>query len=177
MPVSPQDAAHALRQVERAEARSAALLGYQRGSPHLILWGLLWAVGYGLCDYAPMRAWTIWAIVVTVGLLGSVLISRGARPRWRFVAVAAVLIVFCLAIWTVSAPLSGRMVAVVIPLVVAAGYTVLGLWCGTRYVIAGLTLAALTLLGFFVLPAYFLLWMAVVGGGALVAGGIWLRKA
>jgi hypothetical protein len=35
----------------------------------------------------------------------------------------------------------------------------------------------LTIVGFFVLPAIFMLWMAVVGGGALVLGGLWLRRA
>jgi hypothetical protein len=43
-------------------------------------------------------------------------------------------------------------------------------------VLAGVVVAALTLIGFFGLPQYFLLWMAVVGGGALILGGFWLRS-
>ena len=38
-------------------------------------------------------------------------------------------------------------------------------------------IAVLTLVGFFWLPQLFLLWMAVVGGGALIFAGLWLRTA
>ena len=37
-------------------------------------------------------------------------------------------------------------------------------------------IAVLTLIGFFYLPVYFGLWMAVVGGGGLILGGLWLRS-
>ena len=53
MVISHQDAAEALSTIETAQHRSATLRGYERRSPYLILWGVLWAVGYGLSDFAP----------------------------------------------------------------------------------------------------------------------------
>ena len=35
----------------------------------------------------------------------------------------------------------------------------------------------LTVGGYFWLAPYFMLWMAGVGGGALILGGLWLRTA
>ena len=53
----------------------------------------------------------------------------------------------------------------------------LGLWIGWRYTAIGIGIAVLTLVGFFLLPMHFLLWMAGVGGGALILTGLWLRRA
>jgi hypothetical protein len=56
-------------------------------------------------------------------------------------------------------------------------YCLIGIWVrGARMLMAGMTLAALTLFGFFFLKQYFALWMAVVGGGGLVLGGFWLKS-
>jgi hypothetical protein len=55
-------------------------------------------------------------------------------------------------------------------------YVLIGLWAGMRFVITGIAVAALTLGGFFYLPAHFLLWMAAVGGGALILAGLWMRN-
>jgi hypothetical protein len=43
-------------------------------------------------------------------------------------------------------------------------------------VAAGVVIAALTLGGFFFIPRYFLLWMAAVGGGALMLAGFWMER-
>ena len=73
-------------------------------------------------------------------------------------------------------PVDGRQTAAFVPLVVATSYVLGGIWWGTRFVVAGIVLAALTLGGFFLLTEHFLLWMAVVGGAALLVGGLWLRR-
>ena len=64
-----------------------------------------------------------------------------------------------------------------VPMLMAAIYMVMGLWLGWRYSAIGGALAVLTLGGFFLLPVHFLLWMAFVGGGALILTGLWLRSA
>jgi hypothetical protein len=43
--------------------------------------------------------------------------------------------------------------------------------------VTGIGMAALTLVGYYLFPAYFFFWMAVVGGGALMLAGLWLRTA
>jgi len=174
MSVSPDDAAAALRDIDAIETRSARAFGYQCGSPHLILWGALWVVGYGLCDLMPERAALIWAVIVPVGLAGSLRVYGSDRRRRYFAGIAATMVGFFFAAFAVLTP-RGLQVAALIPLMIGAAYVVMGLWRGPRYVATGLAVAALTLGGYFLLPAHFLLWQAVVGGGAMVLAGLWFK--
>jgi hypothetical protein len=178
MSLSPQDAAAALQQIEAAQARSAMLRDYRHASPHLIAWGVLWVIGYGSNDVFPMHANAIWSVVVPVGLIADVAAMRGAPHgiACRYLAAVAAAIAFVVAMIFVMAPVSGRQVSAVIPLCVALMYVLLGIWTGPRYVVAGLAIAALTLAGFFLLTSHFSLYMAVIGGGALILGGLWLRR-
>jgi hypothetical protein len=178
--LSPQEAAQALQSIASTQSRSATLRGYRGAAPHLILWGLLWAVGYGLTEVIPARGSAIWAVIVVVGIAAGAMMTfrQGGRSAgWRFAAVWATLAVFCAATFAIMAPTNGRQVAAFIPLVIAASYVIGGIWLGSRYVAAGIAVAVLTLGGFFLLHEYFLLWMAVVGGGALLLAGLWLTRA
>jgi hypothetical protein len=178
MVLSPQDAAGALRDVEIAQARSAKLHGYARSSPQLLLWGVLWVVGYGLNDLFPAHARAVWGAIVPIGLIAGFAALRGAghEAGWRYGAVAVTLVAFFAAVFFVLWPINPRQVAAVIPLGVAASYVMAGIWRGLRYVTTGIAIAALTLTGFILLKQHFFLWMAGVGGGSLILAGIWLRR-
>jgi len=180
MPVSPQEAAQALQSIASTERHSATLRGYRGAAPHLVLWGLLWAVGYGLTEAMPARGTVIWAVIVLVGIAAGLaaMFRKGSRPAaWRYAAVTATLIAFCAATFAIMAPIDSRQVAAFIPLVIAASYVIGGIWFGARYAAAGIAIAALTLGGFFLLREHFMLWMAFVGGGALLLAGWWLTRA
>ena len=197
MSLSPNEAADALRDIAVVESRSRRVYGYRQSSPHLILWGVLWAVGYGLTEPWPQRAQAIWTVIVVIGLAAGFAISLRsaswhdaqadrlgdltrppavARLRWGFSGIVLTAFAFIAATLAVMAPVTGRQIGAFIPLVVAAGYALVGLWRGLRFIVAGAVIAALTLAGFFLLPAQFPLWMAGVGGGALILAGFWFRS-
>jgi hypothetical protein len=56
-------------------------------------------------------------------------------------------------------------------------YTIAGLWVGWAFVAIGLGITALTLIGYFFVGGWFDLWMAVINGGGLVLGGLWMRRS
>src|ERR1700730_8269956 len=56
-------------------------------------------------------------------------------------------------------------------------YTLAGLWVGQAFVAIGLSITALTLIGYFFIGDAFDLWMAFVNGGGLVLGGLWMRRS
>jgi hypothetical protein len=188
MTLSPNEAADTLRDIAATEHHSHRLYGYRQASSHLIQWGVLWIIGYGLSSLVPQHGAAIWGTIVTIGFVaGFAIVLRshsgvagrtGTRPRiyWRFPAIAVTGLAFIFASIAVMSPVSSRQINAFIPLVVAAGYAVLSLWIGMRFLAVGIALAALTLGGFFLLPAHFDVWMAAVGGGALVLGGLWLRS-
>lgn len=182
MKLSPEQAAAALQDVNRVSSRSADLYEYQQASPYLILWGIVWAIGYSLSDFFPTRMAMIWLVADSIGVIGSILIARSNAKtserddEWRHAAAGLTLGGFIAATFSIMPPHSGDQVSAFIPLVIATMYILIGIWNGMRLVITGIAVAMLTLLGFFFLPAHFNLWMAGVGGGALVLAGIWLRR-
>src|SRR5260370_25705519 len=96
MVLSPQDAAGALREIEAAQERSAKLHGYARSSPQLLLWGVLWVIGYGLNDFFPAHPGAIWGAVVPIGLIAGVAALRGTGHEvgWRYGAVTLTPVAF-----------------------------------------------------------------------------------
>lgn len=186
MSLSPQDAAAALADIEHARTRSLELRHYQTAAPHFFLWAAIWFVGYGLSNLAPQFGRFTWPVLLALGWLGSVVIGRlatrhidAARMKafWgKFWRLAGVVMGFSVAILTVLRP-HGLQQAAFWPLLVAALYAAVGIYAGPRLLLIGIGLAILTMVGFFALTGWFLLWMAVVGSGALVLGGLWLRSA
>lgn len=182
MPLSPEQAQDALRDISRTERRSFSAYGYTSAAPFLILWGALWFVGYGGVDLAPTIAGWIWLGVGIVGTVASTLIgmTSGAKPRpfsWRIFFTWLAALAAISSVFSVMRPVSGAQIGAIIPLFVAWAYVILGIWMGARLAIAGLAIAALTLFGFFCLASHFALWMAFIGGTTLIGTGLWLRSA
>jgi hypothetical protein len=180
MTVSRKEALEALRDIEAVRNRSSALRQYALVAPHFFLWGIIWAVGYGVADFLPSRSATAWGILLPVGGITGFAITRrmrGSGSGMQFVAAAVTILLFLCATFAVMSPLSSRQVAAFIPLVMAAGYVLVGIWFGLRFVAAGAVIAAATLVGYFFLSHHFSLWMAGVGGGSLILAGIWFRRA
>src|SRR5438552_680958 len=150
MDVSPQDAAQALRDVEDTQARSATLRGYQQAAPHFLIWGMIWIVGYGLSDVFHEHAKAIWGVLVPIGLVAGLFAKRGANRTisWHYTATALSILCFLAATLFVMWPVSGRQISAFIPLMIALLYALGGIWSGPRYIIAGIAVAVLTLIGF-----------------------------
>ena len=182
MPLTHIEAQEALRDIQRTGRASAASYGYQHGSPHLFIWGIVWILGYGLQYLRPQFGAT-WPVLVVAGSIASFWVGWKSRPAeskgydWRFAQTALAGFLFILAIFVVMPPRTGLQAGAFFPILIALLYSLVGIWTGgARMLVAGIVLAALTLGGYFLLPQYFMPWMAVVGGGGLILGGFWLRR-
>jgi hypothetical protein len=183
MPLSPNEAADALRDISTTERRSFSAYGYKSGAPFLILWGLLWMVGYGGTDLWPAGSSDLWLAVVVVGSVISTIMGMRMKPKagrhidWRIFGTWVSALGFIISMLAIVGKVNDAQVGALIPMLFAWIYIVMGVWMGWRFALAGIALGALTLGGFFYIPQHFLLWMAFVGGGTLVATGLWLRRA
>jgi hypothetical protein len=182
MPVSPNEASDALRAVSKTEHASSTAFRYSRAAPQLILWGVVWFVGYGV-SYLNPRWSGIWIPLVigasiASGWLGARARAAALRPDWRLSAALAVAILVSLcALFAILPRLDRLSTAAIFPILIGFAYTVVGIrHRAFRLLVTGVVLTALTLIGFYWLPSDFSLWMAVVGGGGLVLGGVWLRR-
>lgn len=185
MPLSPEQARDALRDVEQTTRHSATVHGYEIGAPYLILWGVIWLLAYGANDLAPraLGQWA-WPVLGGLGWVASMLIgmrrkrAETAGLYWlRWLGVFLAYAVFVAGVSAIMKPTADAQVGAFVPMVVALTYALVGLFFNApRLTIAGAVIAALTLGGYFYLPSHFMLWMAVVGGGALILAGLWLRQ-
>jgi hypothetical protein len=130
---------------------------------------------------SPAWAGAGWLVLVPLGVItGFFLVPRAAAKRqqmdWRYFGLAPILFAFIAGTYAVMSPVSGEQQAAFIPLLVGAIYAGMGLWLGVRFIIAGAVVTALTLGGYFWLHEHFQLWMAFVGGGALILAGLWFRR-
>ena len=62
------------------------------------------------------------------------------------------------------------------PQLVIIGWMAMGLLLSFTYIWMGLVISALALFSYFLLPDFFYLLMAFLGGGGMIATGIYIRK-
>ena len=192
--ISRAEAAGALRDIEASEARALEARGYSHASPQLILWGVVWIAGYTLCGLTPPEQWGwVWLPVDIAGILGSLIIGSrmsarnlrggtGSAPQtWRFfwptMFVMLSSAAFLGAVFYVFAPAAPEPYLVFPAILVGLLYVVLGAWRMRRMAWIGAAIFVLAMLGFVFLKPILAFWIAGVGGGGLVLGGLWLRKA
>lgn len=184
MSLSTQEAQASLAEAESARRRSAQLYSYSKASPHLIMWGIIWVIGYsGTALFTPYSNW-LWAALMLTGIGGAVIINRSCKGTdshhgpyaWRMAAIMFIAVFFVFATYSIMWPVHGRQLAAFPILITGTVYMGMGLWMGLRYVLTGAAVVALTLFGFFYIePLPYLYWMAFVGGGSMILAGFWFR--
>lgn len=185
MSLSSEEAAASLNQAEEARRRSTELYFYHRSSPHLIMWGIIWILGYGGTGLFPRYGWDLWMGLIVVGCIGGMMLSRYRKPdvctsgpyAWRMGALWAIILFFVFATYAILEPHSGRQYCAYPALITGCVYMAVGLWRGLRYVISGIVVVTLTLVGYFYIGQVFSIffWFAAVGGCAMILTGLWFR--
>jgi hypothetical protein len=182
MSMSSKEAAASLTQVKEASRRSSELFFYHRSSPHLIMWGIIWVIGYGGTGLFPHWGLRIWLALIVIGCVGGVLISHRAKcdgsisgpHAWRMGALWAIILFFVFSTYAILQPHLDRQYCAYPALITGCVYMAIGLWRGLRYLISGIVVVALTLIGFYYIEPIFF-WFAAVGGAAMILTGIWFR--
>jgi hypothetical protein len=183
--IDAKEAASALSDIASIAHRVRQSTTYHLASQMLILWGALVFVGNVATYLWPRQGGYIWITVNAVGFLGSCAIgafeSRRMRLRTFDLRTVAAFVLFYAfgVLWSIGLGHFGpRELGVFWPTYFMMIYTIFGLWAGAAFVAIGLGVTVLTLIGYFFVPgAAFLLWMAVVNGGGLILGGLWMRRS
>ncbi len=101
-------------------------------------------------------------------------ISRLVRQTDRLVLAASIF--YCVTAIGVAWPSDGKQMAMFIILFVMVGWMAMGLLFSFASIRWGLTITALALIGYFFLSDIFYLWMAILGGGGMIALGLHIRN-
>lgn len=156
---------------------------YDTASQIMIFSGLLVFVG-NLVNWGwPNYGSYIWIAVNVLNVVGCAVLSTfgyrrtGVRAFDRRI-LAAFLLFFAFGIFcsSVLGHFGPREMGTFWPIYFMLFYSLAGLWFGRAFVAIGLGISALTLIGYVFIAGFgFLLWMALVNGGGLILGGLWMR--
>jgi hypothetical protein len=182
--IDSKEAASALSDINEIVHRVRQSRIYDLASLMLIMWGALVFAGHVVAYVLPRSALLIWLAVNALGCAGSFAISASTRARTgvrsfdaRFLAAFLLFLGFGY-LWTMGlAHFTPRQLDTFWPIYFMLVYTIAGLWVGHAFVAIGLSISALTLIGYFFIGDAFDLWMALVNGGGLVLGGLWMRRS
>ena len=182
MGLSPQDALAALNDVEAADARARASQANRAGAPYLLIWGLIWVVGYVLTGVLPSRLINpSWLSLSLIGFASMFLLSRRSSLQVKGRGLSTAIIV--VAIWAfatatlwVMQPTQSAQYQVYPALIVGLIYTLMGSLRRTRIMWVGMAVFALSVIGYAFLKPVLPFWLAAVGGGGLILGGLWMRQ-
>ena len=194
MTLDKTQAAQALADIDQSQRYSSSLYSYGRASPYLIVAGVMWLVADLLTEFSPFDKTWIWPAVSLIGTIGFVGLavaqtrpgsgpgSMSAAPAkrglfWRFVVVWLAIFAFMVATFSIyGLQDGGRQQHSFIGVFCGCLYVAVGAFMGWRMVAVGVALAVLSMVGFFAVHEYYLAYMGVVGGGAMILSGLWLRR-
>lgn len=181
--IDSKQATEALTEIDEIVRRVRQSRIYNLASLIMIMWGVLVFAGYIATYLSPRSGGISWAAIDLIGIAGSFVISRydheraGVRTFDLRMLTAFVLFVAFGVFSSWLGHFAPRQLGTFWPIYFMLVYTIAGLWAGYAFVAIGLGITALTLIGYFFAGDWFDLWMAVVNGGGLVLGGLWMRRS
>ncbi len=184
MEISPSEAEKTMASIREAEDQMRKTLGASGGAYQIIIWGVIMVIGYTLNQFADKLGVVLvavpWIVMSVVGnILCAVISFRMGRKFHHPMAARigflwAVFVLFGLIGAIFIHPTDPREINLLIYLLVMLWLAVMGLWVRLPLLWISLAVTGLLVFGYFVLPDYFFLWLAIVGGGTMIGSGLLL---
>lgn len=186
MNISPNEAEEALAAIHQVTQKTRRSIASSGAYIFLIVTGVIWLVGFVATQFlsGPVVA-GIWVGMSLLGSLLSILYGnrKGSRVRSPSVSATArragffwlALILYCIATIAIVQPADGKQLTMLIILFMMIGQLAMGLLISFSTTWWALPITALALLGYFLLPDLFYLWMGILVGGGMIALGLYIR--
>jgi hypothetical protein len=182
--IGPEEAAQALNDIKQIVQRVRQSRIYDLASLIMIAAGVLVLAGNVATFLTPRHSPYIWITVNVLSVASAAaLATMGGKQSgvrtFDFRVLAAFLMFYAFGILCsgVLGHFGPRELGAFWPIYFMLFYCLAGLWFGRAFIAMGLSIIALTLIGyFFVAGGAFLLWMAAVNGGGLILSGLWMRR-
>ena len=186
MNISPSEAEEALAAIQTVAQRTRRLIASGGTTITLIVTGVVWLVGFTCTQFLPKEIVVhIWTGLSILGCtLGTILGFRmGKRVRSPLTAPTAkriglfwlLLVFYGTATIAIARPTDGKQATMFVILFIMLGQLAMGLLFSFSSVWWALPVTALALVGYFLLPDIFYLWMAILGGGGMIVLGLYIR--
>ena len=183
--IDSQQASEALSDINEIVRRVRQSQIYDLASQIMIFWGALIIAGNIATFVGPRYGGYIWISINVLGVVGTAVLSMFGYRRTgvrafdlRMLAAFLMFFAFGILCSSVLGHYGPREMGSFWPIYFMLFYSLAGMWVGYAFVVIGLSISALTLIGYFYIDgAAFLLWMAFVNGGGLILGGLWMRRS
>ena len=186
MNLSQHEAEEALAAIQQVTQKTRRSIAGSGAHIFLIITGIIWLVGFLATQFLPAEfVAPVWIGISVLGSAASILMGARKERRVRsatFNATARragifwlLLVLFCAATIAVAQPSDGKQLTMIVILFIMIGQLAMGLLLSFTATWWAAPLAALALAGYFLMPAYFYLWMAVLVGGGMIALGLYIR--
>jgi hypothetical protein len=182
--INSKQASAALGDIEDTVRRVQQSQIYRVASLILLMWGVFVFVANVAGWLWPRYGLYFWIAAYTLSAVGLVVISAYNYSRagirtfdhrylLSFLFIVAFGIFCCF-----FGHFTPRQQNAFWPVYIMLFYMLAGVWFGYAFIVIGASIIALTLIGYVYIPGLpFLLWMAVVNGGGLFLGGLWMRRS
>lgn len=190
MNVSDEEARNSLEQVQAVANRTRKTIAASYDSGLLIIWGAVWVAAFLGTHFFLAWVWYIWMVLGGIGTIATFLVCwnqfRSANPvkipaaeniGWRIFWFWSLLFIYMFIWLSILRPHHGIQLNAFICTAIMFAYVVSGLWFKSYHMLwLGIVVTCITLVGFYLIPpGYYCLWMAAMGGGALLTTGLYLR--
>jgi hypothetical protein len=179
--IDGREAREALSDIDEMVRRVRQSQTYDIASLIMLLWGVLVFAGNIATWLWPRDGYDIWIAVNVVGVVATLAMIYFRADTRSFdvrMLVAYVLFFgFGYLCTKVLGDFTPRQLGTFWPIYFMLFYAIAGLWLGYAFVLIGVGISILTLIGYFYVGGEaFSLWMAFVNGGGLLLGGLWMRR-
>ena len=190
MDISKEEAESSLEQIQAVATHTRKTIAASYDSSLLIMWGLIWILGFLGTHFFLAWVWPIWMSLCGTGMIATLGFSwrqfRSANPvkipaaekvGWRIFLFWSSLFVYMFIWLSILKPRHGIQLNAFMITTIMFAYVVTGLWFKCYYMLwLGIAVTFTTLVGFYLIPTgYYCLWMALTGGGALFGTGLYMR--
>jgi hypothetical protein len=179
--IDSKEAVEALSDINEMVRRVRQSQTYDSASLIMIVWGVLVFAG-NIANYLrPDDGNHIWIAVNVAGALATLaMITFRTAPHGfdaRMLVAYLLFFAFGYLCTKVLGNFTPRQLGAFWPIYFMLFYSIAGMWLGYAFVLIGVGISLLTLIGYFYVGGLtFLLWMAIVNGGGLILGGLWMRR-
>jgi hypothetical protein len=186
MNISPNEAEEALEAIQKMTQKTRQSIASSGAYIFLIVTGAIWLIGFLATQFlSGSIVGIIWGVSSVLGTALSIFLGmrRGRRVRGSAANLHArraglfwlLLILYAVAFIVVARPTDGKQITLFIILFTMLGQLAMGMLLSYSSVWWALPISALALAGYFLLPGFFYLWMAILGGGGMIALGVTIR--
>ena len=187
MNISPNEAEEALAAIQTMAQKTRHSIAGGGASISLIITGIVWLVGFTATQF--LTGPSVVLIWIGISILGSALatfmgIRAGRRVHSESSAVTGkriaifwvLLVLFAVASIAVARPADGKQLTMLVIPFAMIGQMGMGLLLSFSATWWTVPVVALALVGYFLVPAWFYLWMALLGGGVMIVLGLYIRR-